>query len=559
MPDWTELHFLRPLWLLAIPPAVLLFWWNRRRRDATRMWSKWIAPHLLKHLVVGADQRPRLQPIHLTTLTIVVAALAAAGPAWKREPSPFAEDTSPLVVVMDLSRTMDAIDILPTRLERAKQKVRDLVAVRPGSRTALMVYAGSAHLVLPLTEDPQVLEVYLEALTTDLMPVGGRDTSAALELAESLLTSSPVPGSVLFLTDGIEVDAIPALADFSRRRQDGLMFLAVGTEAGGPVRATRNLYRTSDSGAQLIASLDRESFERVSREADAFVTRVTIDDSDVRRLARRAETHFEQVLREDESLRWQDAGYWLVLPCVAMVWFWFRRGFTVRWAVAVFAALALPDPGLEVRVSAQPDGDSYEALLAGEVTEAPVARVGFRFADLWLTRDQQGRRLIEAGELEAAAATFEDPRWKAIAYYRSGEYSASTAWFARDPSAEGVLRLGNAYARLEQWEPALAAYKRALELRPAWAPAATNHDLVRAVLDALAEAERRTDSVPDATFAPDEVAFDEQGEEGEDTEIELEAFSEEQIEEMWLRQIQTSPADFLRAKFALQADARGRR
>ncbi len=118
--------------------------------------------------------------------------------------------------------------------------------------------------------------------------------------------------------------------------------------------------------------------------------------------------------------------------------------------------------------------------------------------------------------------------------------------------------MGNAYARLEQWEPALAAYNRALELRPEWAPAVTNRDLVAAVLQALADAERKQDAVPDATFAPDEVVFDEQGEQGEETEIDMEAFSEEQLEEMWLRQIQTSPAEFLRAKFAIQADARSR-
>ncbi len=381
MPELSAFHFLRPLWLTAIVPALILFWWNRRRRDVARTWGRWIAPHLLRHLIVGADERPRLQPIHLTTLTIVLAALAAAGPAWEREPSPFAEDTSPLVVIVDLSRTMDAIDISPTRLERAKQKVRDLVDLRPGSRTALGVYAGSAHLVLPLTEDPQVIEIYLEALTTDLMPVGGRDTAAALGLAETILDTSEVPGSVLFVTDGIEATAMPALVDFSQRRRDGMMFLAVGTEAGGPVRASRNRFRTGDSGAQMIAVLDRESFEVATRDAAAFATRVTVDDADVRRLARHTETHFEQVLREDESLRWRDAGYWLVLPCAVMVWFWFRRGWAVRWAIALVGLLSLPLPGgVGGTTGAQGPAGARRPLCRGRVRRSPAAasRVSIR-------------------------------------------------------------------------------------------------------------------------------------------------------------------------------------
>jgi hypothetical protein len=101
---------------------------------------------------------------------LAVSILALAGPAWQREVLPFAQDKAALVVALDLSRSMDAIDLSPSRLERAKQKVRDLLGRRQGARTALVVYAGTAHTVLPLTEDTEILEVYLEALATNLMP-----------------------------------------------------------------------------------------------------------------------------------------------------------------------------------------------------------------------------------------------------------------------------------------------------------------------------------------------------------------------------------------------------
>ena len=142
---FIDFHFLRPAWLLALLPVVMVWLIVGRRGDVIRQWRKVIAPHLLAHLSVGSQDRWRFRPLHLTILVLLLGIIGLAGPTWEREISPFAEDTAPLIIVLDLSASMNAADVQPTRLKRAKQKVRDLLSLRSGSRSALIAYAGSSH------------------------------------------------------------------------------------------------------------------------------------------------------------------------------------------------------------------------------------------------------------------------------------------------------------------------------------------------------------------------------------------------------------------------------
>src|SRR5262249_29715261 len=162
--------------LLALPAAVALVWIVSRRDDARSRWRGIIAPHLLDHLLVDRREGRRWQPVQLTAALIALGALAAAGPTWERERPPFVEDKAPLAIAIDFSQTMDAVDVSPTRLERAKLKVHDLLDRRPGARTAIFAYAGSAHMVLPLTDDANLTRTYVDSLSTAIMPVPGKNT-----------------------------------------------------------------------------------------------------------------------------------------------------------------------------------------------------------------------------------------------------------------------------------------------------------------------------------------------------------------------------------------------
>jgi Ca-activated chloride channel family protein len=326
-----ELHFLRPGWLLAALPALLLWWLIEGRGSAERQWRRVIAPHLLDHLRVGTGQRWRFRPVHLTAAVTLLGAVGLAGPTWERERSPLAEDTAPLVIALDVSTSMNAVDVQPTRLDRAKQKARDLLALRAGARSALVAYAGSAHTVLPLCDDPSVFDTFLAALETDLMPVQGKDPTRALALAEDLLADEPTPGSILFITDGVAKEHTAAVAEHQQRSDDKVLVLAVGTREGGPIRKGESGFETDATGRRAVATLDVEGLEAVKDEAGAFVAGATVDDSDVRRLQRQVQSHLREVQQQDETARWKDQGYWLTIPVALLGLGWFRKGWTVRW------------------------------------------------------------------------------------------------------------------------------------------------------------------------------------------------------------------------------------
>jgi len=533
MPDPSGFHFLRPEWLLGVGGALGLALVVRHLSSLDRQWRGVIAPHLLAHLKVGTGGALRVRPVDAVAFALALASVGVAGPTWEREETPFSEDTAPLVLAIDLSQSMDAIDVAPTRLERAKQKARDLLARRKGARTGLLVYAGTAHVVLPLTDDPSVLETFVTELATDLMPVEGDDPAQALQLAETLLEKEDTPGTILFFTDGVPAADAGAFAAHRRSSRDVVLVLAFGTSEGGPVRLDGDRFATDASGRRIVARLDREGLEALASEAGVWVGSSTVDDADIDRIDRRMERHLRSAREDDPGARWKDVGYWLAWPAALLTLLWFRKGWTVRWGTAVLV---------------------WGLLSAG----APVSAAAdeFRFADLWLTADQQGRYWLERGDAGRAAERFENPMWKGVASYRAGDWENAILQFARVDTDEGWFNLANAYAKSGNNEEAVKAYDEALARRPGWTEAAENRSLVAALIPPPGP-ESDEEQTGEPNLPPDEVKFDEKGKKGKEGQIEQTQLTDEQKAEMWLRRLEVSPADFLRRKFAVQAEESG--
>jgi Ca-activated chloride channel family protein len=360
------------------------------------------------------------------------------------------------------------------------------------------------------------------------MPVEGKNAAEALGRAESMLARDDTPGSILFLTDGIPAEQRPAFVAHARRGSDSLLVLGVGTSEGGPIRAGDGGFVTDPAGGRVVARLDRDGLLALGREAGAFVATVTLDDRDVRRLQGRIQSQLKSRQQADAAGRWRDEGYTLVLPVALLAALWFRRGWSVRWAGLVTLAMLAP---------------------------APAYAQDNAFLDLWLTPDQQGRRHFERGEYATAAERFRDPMWKGLACYRAEDWDCAIETFAMVDTAEAFFNLGNAYARSERHELAVEAYDQALARRPEWVEARENRELVASLIPK--EPEESDEGPPgDPSFEPDEIRFDEKGEKGKRGDVDQMSLTAEQMGEIWLRGLQTSPADFLRFKFAFQAQQR---
>lgn len=526
-----QFHFLRPAWLLLLLAAVWLPWAVRRHGDVRRRWRGTIAPHLLDALVVGERSHRALRPVHLTALAFALGAVALAGPTWERERPPFLADKAPLAIAVDLSPTMNAIDITPTRLERAKLKVKALLAHRDGGRTSLYAYAGSTHLVLPLTDDAALLQTFVDALQTRIMPVPGKDTTQAIRTISQALEKEPVPGTILLLTDGVEAAAADALRRQGKARTQ-IVVLAIGTEAGGPLK----------EGDGAAPGLDAAALHKL-RDADVPVATLTTDsDDDVAWVQRHVQSHVEQASAQD-TVRWHDAGWPLTIPIALLVLLWFRKGWTIRWVAGVAVAVALAGaPRADLHAQAS---DAAGAAGAEATADRP-----FHFIDLWLTRDQQGRRAFERGDFGAAAKLFDDPMWRGVAYYRAGQYADATRAFEQIASTDAQFNLGNALAQQQKYAEAAARYRLVLQQRPGWQPAQHNLTLMQQMLKRKQQDDKGDEEPPD--LKPDKIEFDANKPPPPPGGDKLQPGLVKQNADMWMRTIQTSPTELLARKFALQ-------
>ncbi|MFE8069545.1 VWA domain-containing protein [Marinobacteraceae bacterium S3BR75-40.1] len=450
----SDFHFLRPewLWLLLAVPVVPWLW--RRMMSGGHGWESVIPGALLSPLLTrdAGPQRPRRVRGGIPALLLLIASLSLSGPAWRQTPHPLQERTDSLAVVLDLSLSMLATDLSPDRLTRAKQKIRDLLSMREGALTGLVVYAADAHVVTPLTEDRRTIEALLPAVDPFIMPANGsRPDRGVAKAIELLKRGGQGPGQILLVTDGIDQNEAEAIRDQLGDTPYRLNVLAVGTESGGPIPLPDQGF-IQDQGEIVIAKTPLAPLQSLAQANGGEATRITLGDQDLKTLDLNdlGESQWRQSDRKRQLDLWHDDGYWLAWLLLPLVLWGWRRGVLATGFVAVL--LLHPQPSL-----------------------------AFGWDDLWKTPDQQGAELF-AEQPEAAAKTFEDPAWKGSALYRAGDYEEAAKAFSQLDTADAHYNRGNALAKAGQYQKAIEAYDQALEQNPDLADARANKKLIEDLL-----------------------------------------------------------------------------
>ena len=316
MENLAAFHFLRPHWLWLLLPMTLVFWSMFRRRDPARAWQNIIAPDLLEHLVIRrSEKQPLLQPLWLAAGLWLIGIIALAGPAWQKEPTPFTEDQAALFIVLKVTPDMLAQDIQPSRLERAAQKIGDLLDRRPGSKSGLVAYAGTAHLVMPLTSDPEVIRYFAAELSPEVMPEPGDDPVSAVRLAVERLGGSGLPGSVVLVAD--HVDPVSHL-ELAVIHEESAIDLHVYAMAAGP-----EVVPPADSPP--AAALDEDNMRLAARAGGGALVTVTPDDADLEALSTRLQRSIASAPAQ-QGERWRDMGYFLMWPVLLIAALFWRRG-----------------------------------------------------------------------------------------------------------------------------------------------------------------------------------------------------------------------------------------
>ncbi|RRV87814.1 VWA domain-containing protein [Stutzerimonas stutzeri] len=549
-------HLLRPWWLAIVPLLAWLLWRLWHRQLQVGRWQRLLPEAFHAALLTRGRLRHSRLPWLALGLAWLLAVIALLGPSWQRFEQPSIKRSDPLVVLLEVTPSMLAADVAPTRLEQAKRKLLDLLERRQDVQTAVVVFAGSAHILVPLSDDLATTRNLLAAVHPALMPEPGQRADLAVARGLELLRQAGLGrGRLLLIGSSLDQHERSAIATLLQGQGERLLMLGVGTEQGAPIAGENGSLLKDTNGAILIPRLDNAGLQRFAAELGGRYRQARLGDEDLAALGLLDQAGTLQ--RDDEVTRleaWLDQGYWLLLPLLLLAALAGRRG----WLFCLPLLLLQPQPAS-----------------------------AFEFEDLWLRRDQQGQRLLEAEQPAKAAERFADRRWQAMALYEAGDYAGAAERFAEGNTAADHYNRGNALARDEALEAAIEAYEQALELQPDLQAAQRNKALVEQLLrrrqeQSEPEPEQQEQTEPDepqpqsqppesgsasspstedaqgepaseASGAPQastSEAADEAGESSAQAQHEgLPDLERQQATEQWLRQVPDDPGELLRRKF----------
>ena len=444
-------YLFRPWWLLLLPLLGWLLWqlWHRQKRAGR--WQMILPPAFHAALLSGGNGRDSKLPWVILGCAWVLTVLALLGPSWERVEQASQKPADPLVVVLELTPEMLATDVSPNRLEQSRRKLFDLLENRSDAQTAIIVYSGSAHTLVPLSDDLSTSRNLLDALKPSLMPQVGHRADLAVTKALALLEQGALgEGRILLIGSTLTELERQGIQQALDGKSTQFLMIGIGTAEGAPITQEDGSFLKDDQGAILVPHLDESSLKAFANDLDGRYTHARLDDADLRALGL---LEGPRMLRNDgQTLRldtWADQGYWLLLPLLLLAACAGRRG----WLFCLPLLFLLPQP-------------SY----------------AFDFKDLWLRADQQGLILLKQKRPAEAAQHFEDRQWQGVALYEAGDYSGAAQRFAEGSDAHAHYNRGNALAKSGELEAALDAYDQALERQPDLRPALTNKALVESLL-----------------------------------------------------------------------------
>ncbi|MEX1670122.1 VWA domain-containing protein [Zhongshania guokunii] len=449
-----SLHWIRPDLLWTAIPLIIAALLLARQSRQQGAWQKHIDPSLLPYLLDGKSGAKPARSLTLLFLLSAIAWLALLGPAWEQAPTPLYKNTEGMVVVLDLSPSMLAEDIQPSRIRQARFKLRDLLQLRQDGQTGLVVFAADAFVVAPLTDDVNTLLTLIPGLHPGMMPQIGSNPLAGVTLAKDLLDQNGGSGRILLITDGINKAQLNGLQKFLDDSPYPLSVLAVGTRDGAPIPLPEGGFAKDSSGNIIVPALSVSELRALASSGNGDYRELSLDDSDIRALNPDAASSAESATGKNSERQfdqWKDAGAWLVLLLLPLSLLGFRRS----WLPNVLLPLLLP-----LLLLAQPN--TANAL---------------EFNDLWQTPDQRGAALLER-DPAAAAEQFKDPAWRASAQYRAGDYAAAAESYAQLSGSDAAYNRGNALAKAGKLEEAIAAFEEALAQDPDMSDAQRNKAIV---------------------------------------------------------------------------------
>ena len=429
--NWEDFHFLRVEYLYFGIGAILLLCIGFLFYRESKTWEKHIAPHLRPYVIKKGTSWKSFLIRTSVIFMFVIGFISFMGPTWNQIKAPAKKVESKFVIALDLSKSMLATDVSPTRLERAKFKIHDLLEADPRAATNLLVYAGSTHTAIPFTTDYKIILDQLDGLQPRMMPAQGTEYNSLFKKLNTLFTNNKAEGKVLLITDDLEDLSIEQVSVFLQENHARLYIYPFATQSGASLPS----FKTN-------SALNMLKLKSLNEMKGVDIVEITLDDSDVKDLAKAVS---DDLVFEDKSdieeENWQDNGYWLIFPLAFIFLFSFRKG----WALNLII--------ISLCFQSCSDSDNTK-------------KSDFKFKDLWYTKAYQAQQDFNAQNYLKAAMGFKDPMHKGVAYYKAGDYLSAETAFKLDTTVSGLYNLGLTYAKLGKLDQSQIIFEKVLEKDP---------------------------------------------------------------------------------------------
>jgi len=425
--------------------------------------EKHIDAHLLPYLLINhsAKKRSFWKALLLWSCVWALLTLGLAGPRWSyREMDTFSQDQS-LVVLLDLSESMNATDVKPSRLIRAKQKIEDLLNLSKGVKIGLIAFAADSHMMAPLTDDKETIRHLMSSLDTELVYVQGSRLTPALEMAATMLDAEPGDNkALLVISDGGFEDS-SAIITAKNLAARGVVINSMGIGTVEGAQLSHGKMAAKGKGSLIYTKLEAERLKEISHVGNGRYLDGHFSDREVAMvledLLKKAET---QLKLGKKNQFWDEHFYLMILPVLPIVLWWFRRG-------SIFAIILLVSVSLELH------GDYFK------------------------NQDELGKQAFDEGNYESAINSFQDPYRKGVAYYKAENFAEAEKMFSQstraDVDTQAAYNLGNAQAQQQKYKEAISTYEKVLKTCPEHIKAKENLELLKKLLDQQKQNDSQSD------------------------------------------------------------------
>lgn len=456
-------HFAHPLWLLGLGAIPLCVWLLLRSTHALdhHPFKDFVDAHLLPHLLLDnskASSKKRYGKVVWFLLLWTLLMVALASPRWDyRQVELFGTDNY-MVILLDLSQSMNSEDVKPSRLIRAKQEIEDILVSSKDIYIGLIAYAATPHMITPLTDDTDTVKHLLPSLETELIFLQGSRMTPALQMAQRLLEGKAGDNKmVLVISDGgFEDDEAYDKAKALTEDNIRLFTMGVGTTQGAPVKGSDGRF-VNYQGEQVFSKRDDAQLTQLANAGGGDYLQASYATSDseflLAQLAQGTQATQDEMRK---SRQWEERFYVFLIPAMAMMLLVFRRGAT------------------------------FPVMLLTMLVMSPYQAQANWFTGLFKNNDQKAEQAINEGEYGTAIELFDDDYRKGVAHYKAGDFEAAKESFSKvqrpEVQKQALYNLANTFVQQQAYEEAVNRYEQVLEQWPNYEKAKDNLALARQIL-----------------------------------------------------------------------------